>query len=36
VNGPIPEKPDKKKKAAVQDETSPLDNIMPVGASQGN
>lgn len=36
VNGPIPEKPDKKKKTAVQDETSPLDNIMPVGASQGN
>ena len=36
VNGPIPEKLDKKKKAAVQDETSPLDKIMPVGASQGN
>jgi pilus assembly protein CpaC len=36
VNGPIPEKPDKKKKAAVQDETSPLDNIMPVSGSQGN
>ncbi|WP_367183180.1 type II and III secretion system protein family protein, partial [Selenomonas sp.] len=35
VNGPIPEKPDKKKKAVVQDETSPLDNIMPVSGSQG-
>lgn len=35
VNGPIPEKPDKKKKAVVQDETSPLDNIMPVNGSQG-
>ncbi len=35
VNGPIPEKKTRKKQAAVvQDETSPLDNIMPVYGSQ--
>lgn len=35
VNGPIPEKPTKKKAVTVQEETSPLDNIMPVSGSQG-
>jgi len=36
VNGPIPEKEDKKKQAvALAEETSPLDKIMPVGGSQG-
>ena len=35
VNGPIPEKPTRKKQAAaIQDEASPLDNIMPVRGSQ--